>query len=170
MKKIPFDVEKSKSGEYRVVTREGEPARVVDYTFDCFEKMPIVAIYRSKGEEHIAHYNIHGKIGSSDHFCDLFLVSDEPDYTEFENTLCNIFSVFSGMDPAEEDVKEWASELIKIAEREILPKPVGYIVNIDKGKVPPYLTDSEPRLLVLSDKYCVSLNQVIELYDRFTSR
>ena len=88
MAKIPFDIKyrnKIESGEYKVETRNGKPARII-----CWNKRdkyyPIIALYVNDSRyETFASYNDKGEyyLGSDDER-NLFIVTPEPELTEFE--------------------------------------------------------------------------------------
>lgn len=83
MAKIPFDIKyrpQIESGEYKVETRDGRPARII-----CWDKIaddyPLVALILGKACEIIYTYTTNGKIGygGTGSNGDLFLITPEPE-------------------------------------------------------------------------------------------
>lgn len=87
--KIQFDVKyrpQIESGEYKVVTRDNDPVRII--CWDANTKQPIVGlVYDSDGErETIGTFFDNGcwKLEKGDSIFDLFIITPEPELTEFE--------------------------------------------------------------------------------------
>ena len=78
MKTIDFDIEKAKSGEYQVVTKDGRPARII-----CWNKndgdFKIVALIETEGYEFSQSYKENGSAGEDDNDLDLQLQVEDGD-------------------------------------------------------------------------------------------
>ena len=128
MAKIPFSIEhreKIESGEYKVEMRDGRTARII-----CWDRKdnnyPIIALFEEYGKECLLSYTQNGQhlIGKSN-VSDLFLVTPEPEMSEFEKKLSDVFgyaismSVSDPQKPTDEFVREYAPELLAIARKEL---------------------------------------------------
>lgn len=127
-KAIDFDVEKAKSGIYRVVTKDGRPARII-----CWDKIDggdycIVALVRNKvGNEITMTYRENGL--SNDHFrddsVDLHLEVDVELLELLTDFECKVGDLMYGgyIDEINEEgvacVKAKASELLDLAKMEL---------------------------------------------------
>ena len=125
MKKIPFNIKyrpEIESGKYKVVTRDNTPVRIICWdskseqpviglVWDKEASMEIVELFSDNG-----HYWRDNK--ESDY--DLFILTDEPELTDFERAvhrglLCAGLEVVpAGI------IKETAKELLELAKRELL--------------------------------------------------
>ena len=128
MKTIDFDIEKAKSGNYKIVTKDGRPARII-----CWDKQDgdfkIVALVRDKdGYEYCQSYNVDGKSGECDKDLDLCLqVEVKPSelLTDFEYKVGS--SMYgSYIDEMNEEglacVQATARELLDLAKMELFNK------------------------------------------------
>ena len=126
MAKIPFDIKyrnKIESGEYKVETRNGKPARII-----CWNKRdkyyPIIALYVNDSRyETFASYNDKGEyyLGSDDER-NLFIVTPEPELTEFECAMLRYLQDGANAksdEKIEELTKKHSAELLAIARKEI---------------------------------------------------
>ena len=123
--KIPFDIKyrpQIESGEYKVETRDGRPARIICWDRED-SKYPIIFLdkYFSLSEPCFSctisgHANISGESQT-----DLFLITPEPELSEFELKVHEILysdkPEYSASDP--ESWKHAASELLSIAKKEL---------------------------------------------------
>ena len=131
MAKIPFSIEhreKIESGEYKVETRDGRTARII-----CWDRKdnnyPIIALFEEYGKECLLSYTQNGQhvIGKSN-VSDLFLVTPEPELSEFEKKLSDVFgyaismSVSDPKKPTDEFVREYAPELLALARKQLQPE------------------------------------------------
>lgn len=140
MAKIPFDVKykpQIESGEYKVETREGRPVRII-----CWDKKSekkygyhIVALIEfGPQNEESTYYTIDGKGRLKDKEPDLFIVTPEPELTEFEKKLSDVVAYAISLSVAEpkkstsEFVKEYAAELLELARKEFVKQ--GYVIEI----------------------------------------
>ena len=131
MAKIPFDIkfrQQIESGEYKVETRDGRTARIICWDRKEYNCYPIIALLEEEsGNEILLTYSQNGKnvIGNSNRPSDLFLVTPEPELSEFEKKLSDIFgyaismSVSDPKKPTDEFVREYAPELLAIARKEL---------------------------------------------------
>lgn len=76
MKTIDFDIEKAKSGNYYIVTRDEQDVTILDYNDDCEDGKPIVG-YAQYMEQPIIRWKPDGTISDEPHRLDLFLVIDD---------------------------------------------------------------------------------------------
>lgn len=127
MKKIPFNIkykEQLVSGKYKLETRCGLPARIV--CWDACGDFPIVALVDysedAKDEDsdcgEIAYnYSIYGTLGGLKDYMDLFIITDEPEFTRFEAKLKEIVDSFSdgnGGKITPEGVAYYSKQLLSI--------------------------------------------------------
>ena len=135
MAKIPFSIEhreKIESGEYKVETRDGRTARII-----CWDRKdnnyPIIALFEEYGKECLLSYTQNGQhvIGKSN-VSDLFLVTPEPELTEFEKAFDRIAELYhSDKNPDEiACCKEYAAELLEIGRKEII-KQGNIVIPVD---------------------------------------
>lgn len=97
MAKIPFSIDyrpQIESGEYKVETNFGSPVEIVCWNRrDDTANKTIVGIIRTGTVEEIASWNIGGKLCNAtspqNTAYDLFIVTPEPDRTEFEKAIWN---------------------------------------------------------------------------------
>lgn len=85
MKTKPFDLETAKQGA-KLVTRDGKPARIVNWDMNDV-KYPIVALIETKcGTEDVCTYTNNGRCYSddTDTIGDLFII-EEPQYVPYES-------------------------------------------------------------------------------------
>jgi hypothetical protein len=120
MKKIPFDIRykaEIESGKYKVQTRDGRDARII--CWDKKGKFPVVAIVKYYcGEEECFPFTNTGNYSScteSDY--DLFILTDEPELTPFEQA---IEEIYESCGVKKLRSKDKAKELLDIAKKEIL--------------------------------------------------
>lgn len=135
MAKIPFTLDAwLKDKSQKVETRDGRPSRII-----CTDRKfgyPIIALAYNKDEDKEvyinADYSGKSQCESKD---DLFLVTPEEELTEFESTLKyivnnltnnityrNVMKERFNRGDEDEQIKEYASELLAIALKEIQPK------------------------------------------------
>ena len=154
MKKIPFDIKyrpQVESGKYKVVTRIGKPVRII--CWDLNGPQPIVGTICEKQmhQDIIQVFDKNGKYwkeSDSKSHNDLFIITDEPELTEFEEELRQVIvSVLSGETPngsggtmswavdlSDDDIRKLAPKVMELAKKEICK---GCTVGLDqywKGK------------------------------------
>ena len=123
--RIPFDSkyrDKIESGEYKVVTRDGKPVRIICWDMDSYNH--IVALvanypnYNGSLSEHIFSYGMDGRYSATaENAEDLFIVTPEPEMTEFEK------EVHAFIDEQIEEargLKEIAAELLDFAKQQLI--------------------------------------------------
>lgn len=91
MEKIAFDVkfrQQIESGEYKVVTRDGRPARIICWN-ELDSSYPIsAAITRSDGSEFFPTFTNKGRVvADSKHDVDLFIIASEPELAESDEKI-----------------------------------------------------------------------------------
>ena len=123
--KIPFDIKyrpQIESGEYRVVTRKGETVRIERWDGKD-DANPIDAfIWHNDEWNGPWHWHSNGlyKTAKSEDGFDLFIITPEPELTEFEEMLYSIFDAYNGLKidvKAAVDVN--AKTLLELAKKEI---------------------------------------------------
>ena len=120
MKRINFDIKyrpEIESGKYKVVTRDGRDVRII--CWDKKGKYPVVAIVKYYcGEEECFSFTNTGSYSSStESDYDLFILTDEPELTPFEQAIEDIYESY-GVKKLRS--KDKAKELLDIAKKEIL--------------------------------------------------
>ena len=131
--KIPFDIKfrpQIESGEYKVETRDGRPVRII-----CWDRKyygcPICGLAYEKAtdcEKYVNAYEngVSARVTGTSENDDLFLITPDPELTEFEKKLSDVVgyaissSVAEPKKPTSEFVKEYAAELLAIAKKEIM--------------------------------------------------
>lgn len=133
MDKIPFSIDKRpeiETGKYKVVTRGGQPVRIICWDRNSIE-YPIVALVKTKcGEETSFTYGKRGNFFIADEGDnDLILVPAEPELTEFEKAVSDVVEMawLGGKDnPYEFTKEEYAKikslELLSLARKELQPE------------------------------------------------
>ena len=127
--KVQFDIKyrpQIESGEYKVETRDGSSARVV--CWDANNYSPIVFLVTehddldNKDKEYAYSCNNFGRAFSIESPKDLFLITPEPELTEFEEHLKQLldFSVTLGSPYEIDCIKTEAAELIDLARKEFV--------------------------------------------------
>ena len=146
MKKIPFNIKyrpQIESGEYKVVTREGRPARII-----CWNRkveganvgkniIALITIGEDGTEDTCAFYQ-DGHFwcksnDESDSKYDLFIITNEPELTEFKENLRQVIvESLSGETPngyggtmkwtvylSDDDVRKLAPKILELAKKEL---------------------------------------------------
>lgn len=93
--KIPFDIKyrpQIESGEYKVETRSGLPARIVCWDRNSKDMEILALVYDEhidENNEELAEVALDGRMfpRGKDHDYDLFIVTPEPELTEFESNV-----------------------------------------------------------------------------------
>ena len=117
MAKIPFDIKyrpQIESGEYKVKTRFGEPVEIVKW--DCRGEYPILACIFDGDTDDSAFFSNDGK-GMSGSEDVLYIITSEPELTEFEKAVKNMMSPYVKM--PDEIHKENAAHLLELARKEL---------------------------------------------------
>lgn len=121
-----------KDKSQKVETRDGRPARIICTDAKADDGACIIALIPGYGGEEAYQFFPDGRAfssKSSDEDCaDLFLVTPEPELSEFEKNLSDIFgyaismSVSDPKKPTDEFVREYAPELLAIARKQLQPE------------------------------------------------
>lgn len=148
MARIPFDIKyrpQIESGEYKVESRDGRPARIICWDMDSYNS--IVALlantkaWNGKEQEYIISCTKAGLVATGAETSeDLFIVTREEELTEFEKAIKEMMRSYVKM--PDEVIKETAAELLDLATKEIGHKWVirqesyqdGYINGLHDGK------------------------------------
>lgn len=191
MAKIPFDIKfrpQIESGEYKVITAKEQPVRIIcwDRSTTYWKIIALVLAPDGKTENPFT-YDVEGKESDGclhDHELDLFLITPEPELSEFEVKLWEIMKAEgSPVGPREKftnDDKrafhEYSTQLISLARNEIVKS--GYAIiegehyleegrkNYERGKaealkdLPKWVKVDEGVLLDKSSKYLLYSNGV----------
>lgn len=125
--KIPFDIKfrpQIESGEFKVETRNGRTARVICWNIKD-NNYPIIALFEEYGKECLISYTQNGQymIGKSN-VSDLFIVTPEPELTEFEQEVSDIVEYCKehGENVASYYAKRHAKGLLSIARKQLQPE------------------------------------------------
>lgn len=110
------------SGEYKVVTRDNHPAKIL-----CWDAkgIPIVALVREEEETDIPYsYNNDGSfVWKEIHDEDLFVITQEPELTEFEKFFAKVLDSYNGVEiDVPSAVAVNAPTLLELARKELQPK------------------------------------------------
>ena len=129
MAKIPFDIKyrpQIESGEYKVENRDGKPVRII-----CWDKKSekkygyhIVGLIEYGPEhEESTYYTIDGKGRLKDKDPDLYIITPEPELTEFEKKVKDLCWKIGMGEVVYQDniIKEKAAELLELAMKELAP-------------------------------------------------
>lgn len=127
--KIPFDIKyrtQIESGEYKVETRGGKPARIVCWDFmrstDVFDLLVCIPS-DYENEERETAYSVNAKGERFDGMQDsedLFIITPAPELSDFENTLMDIVNARDPKNPMTEDgARNNGSILLKLAKKEL---------------------------------------------------
>lgn len=123
MAKIPFEIKfkpQIESGEYKVETRDGKPARIIcwdkkEYEDQREQPTPIVYLITSKGGcEHIMSCTTAGMYSDGlERDSDLFIVTPDPELSEFEERIFKLLRQYKECDISltPENIKAEASML-----------------------------------------------------------
>jgi len=132
--RIPFDIKfkpQIESGEYKVETEAGSPAKVMDWEYNARVCGKCIAIKITEGDgDHGLLYTHEGKRASifpAEEGIDLFLITPEPEFTEFEKRLWEIMksegSPIGPMDKFTQDDERvfhaYSNQLLELAKKEI---------------------------------------------------
>ena len=134
--RIPFDISKKpqiESGEYKVETKNHHPVRIICWNKNTGGLDRIVALVAgNSGQEKTLHYTEEGccVATGNNRDKDLFIVTPEPEMTEFELALRNAMSDTVDLSEDREDyevseicdkqAKRYSTELIATAKRQLL--------------------------------------------------
>lgn len=128
--KIPFDIKfrpQIESGEYKIETRDGRPARVVCWdrvATEPFDNCNIIALTTGTKCESAFYYYQDGHLwnkanGEGDSPSDLFIITPEPELTEFEKGIKRGFLCAGLEDVPTGIIKDTAKELLELAKKEL---------------------------------------------------
>ena len=113
------------SGEYKVETRDGRPVRVI--CWDRKGSLPLVVLVPTKnGDEYSYDYTSDGSyhLGTRKSEFDLFIVTPEPELSEFEKGCIRLYQDgrddgFAGDNLSDENLKECSAKLLALARKEL---------------------------------------------------
>lgn len=129
--RVPFDMKyrpQIESGEYKVETRDGKPAKIVYWDLKAYDDdIKLVVIIGEDGSQGAITMSKHGSFYSDylalgEHRYDLFIVTPEPELTEFEGALSKFLcdaSVRPGPENYDAWAREYASQLLDLAKKEL---------------------------------------------------
>lgn len=126
--KIPFDIKfrpQIESGEYKVETRDGRPARIICWDVESVDlNIKIVALIKSENYEVPYYFTESGafwieEVGEEDSSNDLFIITPEPELTEFEKGIKRGFLCAGLEDVPTGIIKDTAKELLELAKKEL---------------------------------------------------
>ena len=112
------------SGEYKVETEDGNPVVVMDWDWNHYGKHSI-AVKVTCEEKNLGYLYSDNGDPVTLFAPDLFIVTPEPELSEFEKKLSDVFgyaismSVSDPQKPTDEFVREYAPELLAIARKEL---------------------------------------------------
>lgn len=111
------------SGEYKVITRDGHPVRILCY--DRKGKFNIIALVDDGYIEIKQEYTPDGCLlhDKSEHRLDLFVITPEPEMTEFEKGIYDMMVCRTNEATiSEEYARQYSSKLLELARKELQPK------------------------------------------------
>lgn len=122
--KIPFDIKyrpQIESGEYKVETRDGRRVKIIYWDLNCTS--PIVAVmdvHIDLPGEIVDIFSVSGMaFDDSESPSDLFIVTPEPELTEFEKGIKRGFLCAGLEDVPTGIIKDTAKELLELAKKEL---------------------------------------------------
>ena len=132
MAKIPFDIKyrpQIESGEYKVITAKEQPVRIICWDRSTTYWKIIALVLAPDGRtENPFTYDVNGKESDGclhNHELDLFLITPEPELSEFEKEYIRLYNEGyadgqAGSKPISDDnLKEYAAELFELAKKEL---------------------------------------------------
>lgn len=135
--KIPFDIKykpQIESGKYKVETRDGRPVRIICWDANSYTPVVFLATEHDdlddKDKEYQYSCNNFGMSFSGNSPGDLFIITPEPELSEFEKRIrFTIDEVVDGRYNADniEDVKGLAKGLLALAREQIIKD--GYVIE-----------------------------------------
>lgn len=160
MAKIPFDIKyrpQIESGEYKVETRDGRQAKVMDWAFnDKVFGNGIAIKVTDRDGDYALLYKHHGKQASIfpvEEGSDLIIITPEPELSEFEIAIHRRLNLINGEDMTTtellEETKGMAAELLALARKEI-EKGLPRWVKVDEGD----MLDKYSKYLLRSNEGC----------------
>ena len=139
--KIPFNIKfrpQIESGEFKVETRDGKPARIIcwdRFAIEPYDKCNIIVLVTFGNNSESAYYyyqdgHLWDKSNDEgDSNLDLFIITPEPELTEFEQELVNFFNERNAILPDKDGVynkhdcnellHKSANKLLELAKKEI---------------------------------------------------
>lgn len=123
--KIEFDIKyrpQIESGEYKVVTKGGQNVRIVCWDMNTCNGTLLVALVKGNGGEYekTRSYTLEGKCKSASEDASLFVVTPEPELTEFEQAVgVSIGSWNAKSEESKARVREVANKLLKLAKKQL---------------------------------------------------
>lgn len=145
MKTIDFDIEKAKSGYYKIVTRGGNPARIICWNKQDGDFKIVALVTDSSGYEYAQSYTEKGDARESDVSFDLCLQVDEKDeltwedLAEFEYAVAKVLYDEYFIKTNNQDIlryiKRVANELYEAAENQFIHEQAFKDANRDFNEV-----------------------------------
>lgn len=127
--KIPFDISKRpqiESGEYKVETRDGKPARILcwDKVDECGQYIVALVQYTPDHENMISVCEDGTYEGTYGHGYDLFIITPEPELTSWQTFISGCLQKYGLLDcgAADRIAKECSAELLELARKELEPE------------------------------------------------
>lgn len=125
--KIPFEIKfrpQIESGEYKVMLDCGVEAEILawdkpgEYPIVCMAKKEGAIPFRTDNDGVAYHYP------EGSNYSDLFIITPDPELTEFENAIVKIVKLCDGTCSSESDIKECikshSAELLELARKELV--------------------------------------------------
>ena len=134
MSKIPFDIKyrpQIESGEYKVETHDGHPARIICWDSPIDKDHPIIAIvYDDQIEQYKADGCYDNDYGTTNY--DLFIITPEEELTEFEKVVKDrLWRTIEYSETFRKDDNKWtrelASKLLALAREQFIKD--GYVIE-----------------------------------------
>lgn len=125
MSRLKFDIKfrpQIESGKYTVQTRDGRPARII-----CWDRkgsdQPLVALVTTAIDFEQSFWVRADGIyeGTMGHDYDLFILTDEPELSEWEKEICGITNLNLSFSMTDE-VKDAARRVLDLARKELEPE------------------------------------------------
>jgi len=126
--KIPFDIAYRsfiESGEYKVETRDGRPARIICWDRKSEYGFSLIVLIECESSENPDVFSVTGKYRTDrDSDEDLFIITPEPELTEFEEKVKQLIGHYPVATKENKgsliyEVRKEAIELLKLAKKEI---------------------------------------------------
>lgn len=125
--KIPFDIKykpQIESGKYKVETRDGRPVRIICWDANSYTPVVFLATEHDdlddKDKEYQYSCNNFGRSFSGNSPSDLFIITPEPELSEFEKALeVFLMNADSSEETFHQEVKKHAAKLFELAKDEI---------------------------------------------------
>ena len=170
MTKIPFNImyrPQIESGKFKVVTADGRPVTI--QRWDMKGDYPILACiivkqYNRAGtaswdEERPFAYDKNGHATGNTCKLDLFLISEDPGLTEFEETLKGIVNGFGGDVMTDEGAKNSGARLFEVARKQFEKN----LPHWKKTNLPDGIDYALDEAIFSFNGYSISINELEKL-------